>query len=101
MLYSKTYGKVSLMARFEFVSLVESSLNQSRALFAVNDCAKEFPKKLKRRLEDKLEYGNPVHCPEIQIQVRREANDTQIMDFESDWNKLEISFDWKTLYHYT
>ena len=97
MMYSQEHGKVFLNCEFELSHLDPDPLS-SRVTFAEKQCADVFKKKLSRRLKSIFEYGNVVHDPKIIVQVRRDANDTQIPEMQADWDKLEISFDWKAMY---
>src|ERR1700733_11203721 len=98
MIYSEQHGKVFLDCEFEFSHLDPDPL-RSRVTFVDKQCADVFKKKLSRRLKSIFEYGNLVHDPKIIVQVRRDANDTQIPEMQADWDNLEISFDWKAMYN--
>lgn len=96
-MYSEKYGKVLLSCNFEFSHLDPDPLI-GRVTFTEKECADIFKKKLISRLKSIFEYGNLAHDPKVIVQVRKDANDTQIPGMEADWDKLEISFDWKKMY---
>ncbi|KAJ8082634.1 hypothetical protein PM082_008489 [Marasmius tenuissimus] len=94
--YSEKHGKVSLATEFSFSHLDPN--DPTRAIFRDVECHDDFKPMLKRHLKSQFEYGNPVHCPKIVIQIRRQANDTLIPGLEFNFDDLEMKLDWKGMY---
>ncbi|KAG6820044.1 hypothetical protein H0H93_006059 [Arthromyces matolae] len=95
-MFYPNHRKVSLACDLTFDRVDPS--NRSRAFFSDKECAPEFQAELKKRFKSKLEYGNPIHSPEIHVRIRRDVNDTATPDLEVNFNNLQISLNWKGMY---
>jgi hypothetical protein len=94
MLHDKDHGKVILDSEFEFSHLSEDKLT---ATFKMDPGAEEYHDEIRDRLR---EYGENMNIEEPQhtIQVRHEITDGPIPGISFDYEKFQLSCNWRELY---
>ncbi|TCD60209.1 hypothetical protein EIP91_010545 [Steccherinum ochraceum] len=102
--FGPNYTEVILRPEFTFVEL--DPTDPSRAIFRIPIPSHSVPtaadkQRMSKHLKDTFdvfESPNPVHMPQIMVRVLYTANDTYVPGFKPNWEKLEVSVDWRGMY---
>lgn len=94
--YDEQGCKVALVSKFSFSHLDPE--NRTRAIFRDGNRPQDVKPLLSKRFASMFRNGIEPHRPRIYVQLSRSVNDTDIPDFEPNWDALEIKCNWMGMY---
>lgn len=87
---------MALGSKFSFSHLDPE--NRARAIFRDSSCFQDIKPLLSKCFASMFRDGMEPHRLRIYVQLRHSVNDTDVPDFEPNWDALEIKCNWMGMY---